>query len=505
MSILELERLPSLREPYAPDVVEVAVPVFAARRGWVPTALTWLLIEFYGVFSIATAILTTRGPSFDEGIYAAAGLRTLAGQGIYDNYLSWFAGSLLWPMMSGAVYGPFGIAGSRVLAAALLTVAIPASAKAAGNLFGRGARLWTAALLVGSGPVLELGHLAEYDAVAACGLAVGLWCVSELVVRDDRRWLLGAGLAFGLAVLGKYAVAFVAFAPLSVLWLRRGRRRIDALLLLMLVGGTLLAYFLPYRSRLAEFPSFRVENNPDFGASTAAILSRLGLQVGVLAALAVLGVFLAHRRRPQAAALVAALLLWPAYHVLVAGNAVGASKHVVFGALCAAPVAAVVFARLSASGWVGRVVAVAVVGALAAGGVHDMRLTDRMWPDTVDATSYLVDNVQPGDTMMIDNAWPYRAVLLRNDIIDDPFSTVFDGYNIEHGQGPVDLCTVDWFVEEIGAAFPWPPAVKSELGRCNSFEPVQIGDQSVVGFSPDLGRYAPYNVHRIVWKNTRPQ
>lgn len=123
----------------------------------------------------------------------------------------------------------------------------------------------------------------------------------------------------------------------------------------------------------------------------------------------------------------------------------------------------------------------------------------------VSATGYLVDNVQPGDTMMIDNAWPYRAALLRGEIIDEPFRTVFDGYNVEHGQGPADLCTVDWFIEELGAAFPWSPAVKSELGCCDSFEPVQIGVQEVMGFSADLRRYSPYDVRTIVWKNTRPR
>ncbi len=40
------------------------------------------------------------GPFLDEGIYVAAGLRTLQGHGISDNYLSWFSGSLMWPVIA---------------------------------------------------------------------------------------------------------------------------------------------------------------------------------------------------------------------------------------------------------------------------------------------------------------------------------------------------------------------------------------------------------------------
>ncbi len=65
--------------------------------------------------------LELRGPFMDEGIYVAAGLRTLQGHGISDNYMSWFSGSLMWPVIAALGWKAFGLAGARAAAAVCVT------------------------------------------------------------------------------------------------------------------------------------------------------------------------------------------------------------------------------------------------------------------------------------------------------------------------------------------------------------------------------------------------
>ena len=111
------------------------------------------------MFTAVEAVLIASslgGPTIDEGMYIAAGLRTLGGHGLSDSYLTWFSGSLLWPALAGGAYELSGLEGARLLALACVVGAMIATIKATGNLFGARARFFTALILATSGPVLML-------------------------------------------------------------------------------------------------------------------------------------------------------------------------------------------------------------------------------------------------------------------------------------------------------------------------------------------------------------
>ena len=60
----------------------------------------WLLLAVFLAAELAVCAMQLNGPFLDEGIYLAAGLRTLQGHGIGDGYLTWFSGSLMWPVIA---------------------------------------------------------------------------------------------------------------------------------------------------------------------------------------------------------------------------------------------------------------------------------------------------------------------------------------------------------------------------------------------------------------------
>lgn len=465
---------------------------------------SWLLLAAFAAVQVIIILQRGTGPSFDEGTYATAGLRTLEGDGIADNYLSWFAGSLLWPTLSGVGYELGGLVGTRFIALACVLVGLAGAGKAAGNLFGSAARLWTTAVLVTSGPILLLGHLGEYDALAAAGIGATLWCLTELNRRDDRRWLIAAGVASGVAILAKYPSVFVAMGPVALLAQRGRRARLDALLITWVLAGVMLAYFLPFRERLAQFPEFRAQNNPGFGLTLPTVAYRIALDVFPILVLSLAGLLLVVRsQRRLGVALISCLLVWPVYHVLIAGNLVGASKHVVFGFLCCGPLAGAALARLGSTR-TRRALPVLVIAALAGFGAYYANALAQTWPDSRQTSAFLVDVAAPGDTFVINAAWPFRLALVDADIVDDPFKQVFDTYNLAHGQRPASLCSVDWVVEQTGVGDDLGPEVRAELAACGTFKVVFVHSERMRNPKADGFGLVTYTATQTVWANSAP-
>ena len=125
-----------------------------------------MLLAAFLAAELAVCAMQLNGPFLDEGIYLAAGLRTLQGHGISDNYLTWFSGSLMWPVIAAFGWKLLGLAGARAAAAICVTVGLAGMLKATGNLFGMRVRAATALAAVFSGPVIALAHLAVYDTLA---------------------------------------------------------------------------------------------------------------------------------------------------------------------------------------------------------------------------------------------------------------------------------------------------------------------------------------------------
>ncbi len=98
--------------PYGSPLGRIGVERVAVRSGQLALAL---------FFAAQAAIVLGRptGPFLDESIYIVAGRRTLEGHAQADAYLTWFAGSLIWPILAGAANALAGLEGARLLAAAL--------------------------------------------------------------------------------------------------------------------------------------------------------------------------------------------------------------------------------------------------------------------------------------------------------------------------------------------------------------------------------------------------
>jgi len=446
--------------------------------------------------AIVSARLT--GPFVDESIYLTAGRRTLEGFGGSDSYLTWFAGSLLWPAMAAAAHAVGGLEGARLIAAACVATGIWGASHAAGTLFGERTRPWTALVLCTSGVVVQLGHLAVYDAPAVAATGVALAAVAETHRRDDRVWLGLAALALALAGLAKYPVLLFAAVPLTacVVALRGRRALLDLVVLAFVSGAVLMVFFLLEREQLVRFLDFRVRQNPSFGTTRAMVGFQLAYFAMPAMLLALAGTLLTGSR-----ALAIALLLGPLMPVLYhlgSGTAVGVDKHVVFVLLFAAPLAGVALERAWSQGRARRgLVAGLLVLATGVAAMQCVRI-DRSWLDVRPSVAFLAERVRPGERLLIDNSWPYVERLYRDARIATPFD-VYDLYRVDNDWEGRSLCGFDWYVESPGAS-GWPARISEPVRRCGTFVKVfqQRGFRRV-GLGRDL-RYFGFDANVVVYR-----
>jgi hypothetical protein len=480
--------------------------VGAVRRppgGQARAATSAILLAFLAV-QTAIVLLELTGPFTDESIYLAAGRRTLEGHGLSDQYLTWFAGSLLWPAMAATASTIGGLEAARVLAAVCIAVGIGGAARAAGTLFGAAVAPWTALVLATSGAVVALGHLAVYDGPAVAATGIALAAVSECDRRDDRLWLVLAAVALAVATLAKYPVLLFAGVPLAalVLALRRGRAVLDLAVLGFVCGALLMVFFLLEREQLLRFLDFRVRQNPSFGLTRAMTAYQMAYFAAIPLTLAIAGALLAARgrRRRLTLALLTAPLMPVLYH-LGSGTSVGVDKHTVFVALFAAPLAGLALHRGWQAGGGRRVLLSGLVLAAAALGAIQSVRVDRSWVDVRPSVDFLAARVVPGERLLVDNSWPYAERLYAAGRLRSPFD-VYDVYRVRHGEPAGSLCDVEWFVESPGAS-SWPEPLRDHIQRCATF--VKVYEQDGfrrLGLGRDV-RYFSFEADVIVYRNER--
>ncbi len=491
----------------------------------------WLLLGAFLAVELAICFMQLTGPFLDEGIYVTAGLRTLQGHGIADNYLGWFSGSLLWPVIAALGWKLAGLAGARAVAALCVTAGMAGMAGAAGNLFGARTRAFAVLAAVTSGPVIALAHLAVYDTSAVAFAGGAFWAVTEFLRRDDRAWLVGAALLYALAGLSKYPVmAFIA-PPLALLMLTaRGRRAVlDLFLFAMVAGAVLLIYFMADRAQLIGFMSFRTHENPSFGVSTAQLAYSQFYYTAVPLLLALAGAILLARRRivtlspskrrrvsagsPElsptpappragwvAVALLTGVIAAPIYH-LGTGNPSGDQKHVVFGLIFILPLAGIALERAFADRRRLLPAAVLTLGLLLFGCVQVVRI-DESWPDLRASANVLSADVHPGERLLVNSAWVEDVYLYSRSRIDTPYD-LYDAYRVKHLAKPVDVCAFQWFVVVPGGE-AWPAAVREQMLRCGSFRELYTARTTLTNLGSDL-RFVTYTEPIEIWRNEAPR
>jgi len=465
------------------------------------TRATWFIVAIW--FIACIAMLNYNGAFFDEGIYVTGGLRTLEGHGLSDRYLSWFGGSLFWPVLAGVGYELGGIVGARVIAVLVGAVALGAVARAARNLFNSRVGFWTALAFAINSAFIAMARLAVYDALALAGVAVSFWAVTELACKDHRGWLALAAVAYTAAIFAKYPMGLMLAPILGVLiHQRQGRAPTDIAIFGFITGALSLAFFLPVREQLSAFFSWRLSNTPSFGISLSAIAMVIGYFSFAPVLLTVGGWWVASKRDKctLASILGLSLLIWPAYHLL-RQDPVSTNKHLVFGFLFAYPLVGLALAWLWERDKVllGRRLAITIVVGLAALGWVQVKQSDQAWPDHRAGAHYLVEQVEPGQQLLIDESWPYTMYLYSAGCIEAPWD-VYDNYRVEHEELPVDLCEFDWLVNVKGS-YAWPDEFLDTIEQCDRFESVFSDTSTVVGLGSNL-RYVSYPVETVILRNT---
>jgi hypothetical protein len=457
----------------------------------------WLVLVAFLGGELAICAAQIDGPFLDEGIYVAAGLRTLQGHGISDGYLSWFSGSLLWPVLAGVGWKLWGLAGARAMAALCVTLGLVGMLKATGNLLGERVRAATALAAVTSGPVIALGHLAVYDTPAVAAAGCSFWALTEFVRRDDRAWLVGAALLYALAGLSKYPVMLFIGPPLILLTIvLRGRRaRMDLCLFAFIAAAVLLIYLLAERPQLATFESFRVTDNPTFGVTRGQILYSQFYLTIVPLLLGVTGVVLLKGRRRMALALLTGVIAAPIYH-LVTGNPSGDQKHVVFGLIFVLPLIGVTF-TYALRRWRALLAVPALLG-LAAFAFVQVERIDEGWPDLRTASAVLVRDVHPGQRLLVNSSWVPAAYLYDHGKVNTPYD-LYDAYRVAHLARPVDVCAFQWFVEVPGGE-PWPEAIRHQMWNCGTFKRIYAASAEVTGLGHNF-QFVTYRAPIEIWRN----
>ncbi len=523
-------RPPEVDLPEFPPEVHPPAPERASASRALRLA-PWLLLGVFLAVELAICFAHLTGPFLDEGIYVTAGLRTLQGHGIADNYLGWFAGSLLWPVIAALGWKVAGLAGARAAAALCVSAGLAGMVGATGNLLGPRTRAYAALAAVTSGPVLALGHLAVYDTAAVAFTGGAFWAVSEFLRRDDRAWLVGAALLYAGAGLSKYPVLAFTAPPLALLILTaRGRRAVlDLSLFALVAGAVLLVYFMANRAQLIGFVSFRTHENPSFGVTTAQIAYSQVYYTLVPLLLALAGaVLLARRRRALgpalaeggrdlptplegsrlapsppggrwlAPALLAGVLAAPLYH-LGTGNPSGDQKHVVFGLIFILPLAGVTLERAFAGRRRWLVATLLTLGLGVFASVQVVRI-DESWPDLRASATVLSADVHPGERLLVNSAWVEDVYLYSRGRITTPYD-LYDVYRVEHLGRPVDVCDFQWFVVVPGGE-AWPAAVREQMLRCGSFRVLYTSRATMTNLGSDL-RFVTYSEPIEIWRNER--
>ncbi|WP_162005757.1 glycosyltransferase family 39 protein [Dictyobacter vulcani] len=459
--------------------------------------LGYLTLLAYIIIQCVFILQRQSGPRMDEATYIVAGIRTLQGQGIQDGYLSWFAGSLLWPLLAGLGFTLKGLLLVRFTAMAFGFVTLVALYSATRNLFDARVACFTAMAFVANSTMLVLGHLGVSMSPAVALLAISLACLSQLTNHPHRFWICAAAVAFALAVITEYLAALMLLPLLGVLaYVRQDKRRTDIFLFLFLATGLFLAFLLSFQYQFGDWVSSVTNTVATPRTSRLALLMTQAYFTGIPCVIAALGFLLAGKKKLTIFLLIASVL-FPLYHGLT-GIAADMDGNAGFGFLFLYPLIGLVCALLWKRMFLLKFLALIVLAGLIVLGVYQYPKLDNNWPDIRQPATYLAQQAKPGDTFLINDSWSYSMYLYAQHKIKAP-DAVLNNYQITHSKAKINICQYNWFVETKWSN-SWPATITKQLRACKNFVPVYFYEQKDTALKSNF-QILKYTDTVTIWKN----
>ena len=383
---------------YRPHVVALTPPALPPLSSRLPTTARALLCGG-ALTQLVLVLVVANGPSGDEGIYAWLGMMNRAEWPRVQGG-DWVNGSpVLWPLLAGFLWRLGGLTAVRLATVAVMTLAVWLTARATAIWSGPGAATMATLLLLTSGPLLALGHLAVYDVPAIAWLALTLWAIARRTHGGGAGFIALAGGALGMAVVTKYALVFVVAPVALALGVRAWR---DAVVGLAVCGVLVVGHNLVVLGHVVppSYWAFEAAAQPVGRGLVIAEQLFFALPLALLAHALRRG---AWHRHPRAVwYLAGGLLVFPLFHV-VTGNPQSANKHVVIALVAAAPALGAAWAGALSRRWG------IALGAL---GVLQWAVLEYSWVDARGAARRLADGVRVDDIVLANaGTFRYRAPL----------------------------------------------------------------------------------------------
>jgi dolichyl-phosphate-mannose-protein mannosyltransferase len=391
-----------------------------------------LILAMQAIFSVATLHNTAFQ---DEALYIYAGRQIwqqwLGGPPSLDHYSYFFSG---YPYVYSIIGGGLDMLGGLELARSfslvcMLLVTI-CGYYVTKKLFNEKSAIFAAVFFVCQGPVLFLSHLATFDSLCLCLLAVGTaLAVNASLARRPWR-VLGIGPILVLAFGAKYAALLFIPPVLAILvlctllkwgWISMLVRGTLGVLSLAVVGTSVAIIVIHFDPDVLHALAATTTNR-------AAILvaTRLGLvehiveMVGLSFAVGLLGLVFARKKHLLIVLLfLGSALLIPAYHIYKA-EVISLDKHLGYSMFFIMPVAGFALASLSGfrlavlSGryWLSGVALCLVLFLVGTGEAQNMFST---WPSTIDLTYVLKTQVRPASGRYLAEQFEVSRYYLRDD------------------------------------------------------------------------------------------
>jgi 4-amino-4-deoxy-L-arabinose transferase-like glycosyltransferase len=379
------------------------------------TMSRWSLPLILAFQALISWILLQNTAFQDEALYIYAGRQIwqqwLGGPPSLDRYSYYFSG---YPYVYAIIGGGLDMVGGLMLArsfslACMLVVTV-CGYYVTKKLFNQKSAIFAAVFFVCQGPVLFLSHLATFDSLCLCLLAVGTALAVSASLARRPWWVLGIGPILVLAFGSKYAALLFIPPVLSILvlctllrwgWISMLVRGSLGVLSLFVVGVPVAVIVIHFDPDVLHALAATTTNR-------AAILTatRLGLaehvveMVGLSFAIGLLGLVFAGKKHLLIALLFfGSALLIPTYHIYKA-EVISLDKHLGYSMFFVMPVAGFALAslsgfRLSVSPgryWLSGIALCLILFLVGAGEAENMFSS---WPATTNLTYVFKTQVRP--------------------------------------------------------------------------------------------------------------